>query len=1562
MHVNTRAGSPAPRAHRHGTRVCTAAGRPTLWGRPSSEVKATATAPAAAHWRQVFDILDQALELTPEERAAYVERACGGDRALGADVAALLAGADAATFLEAPAADFAAPLLGDRTADVDRTESGSTIGAYRILRELGRGGMGAVHLAERADNQYRRRVALKVLPGWSAANERLVRRFVEERQILAALDHPDIARLFDGGVTAEGLPWFAMEYVEGAPIDHCCDQRRLPIEERLELFCRVCAAVQYAHRNLVVHRDLKPANILVTPEGRVKLLDFGIAKLLGSDGVDASLTMTGERLMTPLYASPEQVRGNPITTASDVYSLGVLLHELLTGRYPYRLTTREPHAVARAILEQEPERPSVAVLRPLEVSEHTGPTTTPERVAFARGMTPAKLARRLRGDLDTIVATAMQKDPARRYGSAEQLEADVRRHLAGLPLTARPESRLSRARKFARRHRVGVAVTAGVAVLVVAFAVVSSVQAVRIRAQAARIALERDRAEQVSTFLAGLFRTSDPYAGAGSALTAREILDSGAARIDRELVDQPRARAQMLFEMGRAYFGLGVRDRARRFVETSLAIRRRASPEGRLEIAQTLDFLGVVLREEGELDAAERAYREALTIRRQLLGAEHRDVARTLNGLAGLLRAAGRFRVADSVSRAAVAIDKKRPGQNALDLAESLEGLAHSVHERGGFAAAEQLYRRVLTLRRQAFGEEHPEVGRSFVHLAAAVGDAGQDVLADSLFRRGLALERRLLGSDHPDVAAGEAAHARLLRRRGNDAEAESLYREALTIARRRLPAVHALTAAILLGLGELELDRGAPERAEPLLREALAMRRATLPPEHPHSAEAEQLVGAAVLARRRYGEAERYLLPSHGQLREAYGDDDPRTRTARRRLVALYEASRQPSQVARYREPSGRDEATAAPVSRSAPIAARRPIANIFGVSAFRPVSRDPALTDLRDWFQDLMSARLTGDELAPVLSPATRYSLIGEITGTSQRLALEARLVTLPRGSVRTEVRLEGPADSLPHLADRLATRLLASVASETGEDTGALAATSLPALRAHLAGRTAFRLGRWDEARSYFERAVWLDSTFALPSLWLAAAGALQQNPQGADERWKYDAAWRQRDRLGPAGRALLVAHLGPRYPSAPTLVELVAAGEEAARVAPGWAEAWFIAGENLERFGSLVGYPDSKTRAVAAYRQAHALDPTHIPTLDRLLVLAAAFGDREAVRRYAELYFAHSSEAEATDFPRWSTALALGDSAAVAEVRSRLANLPAMDLFRIAVWSQRHAVGLEDGIRAADLLLRRAVSGRERRVATLRVVPSLLNRGRPAEANRVLAAFELGFGRSQSVGGVREFQVYAALYWDGDSSAAAVAARRLEAYLGGAPMGPGEVGDRETASCALAHWRVGAGDLRGARMALTWMRRRTPPAGARATMASPVCAAAAEAQLEATRDSASGAIALARLDSLLRGTSNFRDQMVTVGSLIAARLHETRGEIRLSLDLVRRRSVWNMYLSTQLREEGRLAALSGDRAGALRAYRHYLALRGDPEPALRPEVERVRAELERLERDHTPGSPR
>lgn len=704
----------------------------------------------AARWRQVFDAVDRALELDAAERLTFIKQVSADDPSLGAELAALLDGSDAAVLLESPAVQFAAPILNEILGGPAPAQAESRFGPYRIVRELGRGGMGAVYLAERADDQYEKRVALKVLPAWSGAAARRIQRFLEERQILAALDHPNIARLLDGGVTVDGMPWFAMEYIDGVPIDRYCDEQRLSMDDRLELFCAVCTTVAYANRNLVVHRDLKPPNILVTADAQVRLLDFGIAKLLDGPSRGVPLTTTGERLLTPLYASPEQIRGDPVSTATDVYALGVLLHVLLTGRYPYRLTTWQPYEIERAVLEQEPDRPSAAVQRRDDMMQGTAPAVSPHQLAQVRSSTPSKLGRALRGDMDAIILKALEKEPARRYGNAEQLEADVRRHLDGLPVTARPASRLYQAVKFVRRHRVGSAVTLGAVGLVSAFAVVAAWQA-------ARIALERDRAEAVVGYLTRQFQASSSSPQEGRGVTSRELLDSTAARIEGDLPREPDTRARVMFGIGGAYHTLGLADRAAHFLDAALALQRTLAPGGSPEMATTLDLLGAVRHDQGRLSDADRSYREALTLRRRLLGNRHSDVARTLNGLAAVLMARGRALEAEAAAREALAIDQARASTNPVDVAQSLSSVATALFGRADYAGAEPLYRRALALLRQRFPDEHPDVARSVLDVAATLKAEGQNAAADSLFRSGVALYQRLAVAPTTLMVPGEA-------------------------------------------------------------------------------------------------------------------------------------------------------------------------------------------------------------------------------------------------------------------------------------------------------------------------------------------------------------------------------------------------------------------------------------------------------------------------------------------------------------------------------------------------------------------------------------------------------------------------------------------------------------------------------------------------------------------------------------------------------------------------------------------------------------------------------------
>jgi hypothetical protein len=533
-----------------------------------------------------------------------------------------------------------------------------------------------------------------------------------------------------------------------------------------------------------------------------------------------------------------------------------------------------------------------------------------------------------------------------------------------------------------------------------------------------------------------------------------------------------------------------------------------------------------------------------------------------------------------------------------------------------------------------------------------------------------------------------------------------------------------------------------------------------------------------------------------------------------------------------------------------------------------------------------------------------------------------------------------------------------LLATYAARDEAELAALTSTSLPALRAYLAGRDAYRRGRVREAaEQYFERAAFLDSGFALAVLGLAAVEELE----GPGRIWAVDAIWRRRDQLSQADRALLAAHLGPHYPRPATLAERIAAGVEATRVAPHRVEAWYIAGENLRRYGSLVGRARWEAEAVAAFERALALDSTDAQTLDRLLLLAAHAGDRKAVRRYADLSSIHNPHAESADFLRWRAAVALDDAASLAAVRRQFSDMSDISLQRIVMWSHEHGAGVEDGDRAAAALLRRASATNQRRVALTRMVRVLLNRGRPSEAKRLLAESELDFGPQQGVR-IRDFPIYAALYWDGDTSDAIAAARRLDVFLDGTLRRSADMQDTRTAACALAHWRLAAGEFGAAEEVLARLRRLDAAADSLASPGTRVCLIAVQAQLRAARSDPSGTSALEQLDSLLRAASSSRDLFYNIGNLVAVRLYEARGDFQHALAAARRRAGWNAFLSTQLHEEARLAALNGDRAGAIRAYRHYLALRSNPQPHLRPQAERVRAELEWLERGGEPVAGR
>ncbi|MGH9380768.1 MAG: tetratricopeptide repeat protein [Thermoanaerobaculia bacterium] len=848
-----------------------------------------------ARWQEIDALLDRLFDAAPERRDAILREVEAENPALAHDARRLVAVAEEIDL--PPGGALATSMLRGIEPSPPAPDAvlGKPIGPWRLVGELGQGGMGRVYLAERADGEFEQRVALKLLPAGPRADE-LLRRFEQERRILARLDHPHIARLLDGGTTEEGRPWFAMELVDGARIDDYCDGRRLNVDERLRLFVTVADAVQAAHRSLVIHRDLKPANILVTLAGEVKLLDFGIAKPIDADGQTTDATRTLYRVLTPSYATPEQIRGEPLTTASDVYQLGLLLYELLTGRRAQRLKAATPQAIEGAVCETPPTRPSQAVLRPpTPVGDEAGA----EALATARDTSPRRLARRLRGDLDIILLTALRKEPERRYTSAERMAADVRRHLAELPITARPDSLTYWAHKFVRRHALGVAAASAVALLL---AGLIGFYTIRLATERDRARFEAAKSAKVSELLSELLAGADPYGDPKEEPTVRAVLDAAAARLPDELAGQHELRAEMLTVLGRTYERLGLHDRARPLLEEALAAGRLAFGAEHPHIAQSLNDLGVLARMQGDIDAAVSDLDASLAMRRQLLGPAHKDIAVTLVELGRAYSDRGQYDRAEPLFREALAMRRRLLGDEHRETATSLSDLAFALRDKGDVAGAEALFRQVVALNRKVLGDNHPNTATSLNNLALMVGGRGDHAGAEALLREALAIDVRTLGPAHPALATRFNNLSNAVREQGRIDEAEDFIQRALAIAESALGAEHPLTATCHVSHARVLLAQGRPAQAESVLRQVLQIRRRVLPDGDWTIGTTKSLLGVSLTALGRYEEAEPLLVQAHRSLNDIAGQQGRDARATIASLIALYEAWGRPEQAVPYR------------------------------------------------------------------------------------------------------------------------------------------------------------------------------------------------------------------------------------------------------------------------------------------------------------------------------------------------------------------------------------------------------------------------------------------------------------------------------------------------------------------------------------------------------------------------------------------------------------------------------------------------------------------------------------
>jgi eukaryotic-like serine/threonine-protein kinase len=755
-----------------------------------------ATPPGSTPLQRIFR---EALSLKAEERAAYVERACAGDPALLRAVQALLAvdGMPAG-----PSAGLLPPPPSYRGSPEDSgpyTQTGQQVGPYLLVRLIGSGGMGRVFLAERRD--VHKTVALKVLDGVVRGSQTR-KRFLFERNVLARLDHPNIARFLDAGIRSDGVPYFAMEYVDGQPID--AHAAALSIEDRLRLFDGVCAAVAYAHQQLIVHRDLKPSNILVDKHGTVKLLDFGIAKLL-EDG-DETLTAHGVRPMTPAYAAPEQMRGEPITPATDVYMLGMLLFELLTGRRPYSVRELTASQAERLICEVNIPRPSALI----------------PRGRFSHAV----------DDLDAICLKAVEKDPARRYPTAADLRADVLRYLSQRPVEAHVPTRLYVARKFITRHRMSVALTTAATLMVLGGSAAIAWQARRAHQERLRAEQALGESQSVSNFLIGLFEAQHPTSAMGEEPLARALIERGLQRAEL-LSGQPLVQARMLDTIGRVYHGSGDLDRAEAPLRRALEIRQANLGRWHRDTATSAHNLAALLYDKGAYEEAARAYDWALDVRRSL-GSNDPDLVQTLQSSAILvLRVRRDDRLAEERMREALRIAQNVFGDDDPRVASALNSLAAITDFRADFAGSERLLRRALEIQTKRLGRTHPDTLETLSNLGTTLRDKGDLEGAEIAIREALDLELKVYGPRHLEVLGSMINLATVLQGRGRSADAEALARESLTTAESAFGPNHIMVAHLSRHFGRFLAARGAYREAEQMYLRAIDIYRAKFGDSH---------------------------------------------------------------------------------------------------------------------------------------------------------------------------------------------------------------------------------------------------------------------------------------------------------------------------------------------------------------------------------------------------------------------------------------------------------------------------------------------------------------------------------------------------------------------------------------------------------------------------------------------------------------------------------------------------------------------------------------------------------
>jgi len=851
-------------------------------------------------WDKIKSLFQQTVELPPDQRKTFLDKNCKDDQDLRREIESLIeAHYKSETFLEAPPFQITQPETNENSSD---QLIGMRIDKYLIEKKIGEGGMSVVYSAVRADEQFKRRVAIKFIKRGMETDE-IIKRFKIEQQTLAGLNHSNIARIIDGGAAENGLSYFVMELIEGRRIDTYCKDKELSVTEKLKLFQKVCSAIQYAHQNLVVHRDIKPGNIFVTADGTPKLLDFGIAKLLDSSSEQANLTRTGLRVMTLEYASPEQLMGKQITTATDIYSLGVVLYELLTGYFPYEFKNSFPSEVERVVCTTDPEKPSTAVSRRREkqITAKDGDAFYHEHTSRIDNKNNEKIRHRLSGDIDNIVLKAMQKEPERRYSTVEQFSEDIRRHLEGLPIIARKNSIGYRSKKFFERHRAGT-ISALIILIVIVLGIIGVIYQAKVAAnERDKAQIESLKANKINSFLENMLSSADPYEK-GRNVKVVEILDNAVKKIDMGLKGQPEIQAELRTTLGITYQDLGVYNKAQAQLEQALRIRESLYGKNNDETATSMQNLASILYDEGNFQKAKVLYEKAIKIHKKFMKPNDTPLAEALNQYGQLNMEFGKYDMALKFLKASYAMYSKE-GKETSNASALINNIALVLDYKGKLDSAESMYRKALSISYKLPGNNDLQIAHETNNLAGVLHEKGDFKDAIELYKKSLAIREKDLGINNPEVGlaicnlGGEVYYVK------DYSRSLEKVKESLKIWKKTLPADHPYFAKAYLWLAKNYNEKREPKIAENYLLKALKIEYKKLSGYKFYIAETKCELGRSYFLQKNYTKAKPLLTKNFDIIENKFGEKNIDVVNYARVISNMYLELKEPEKANKYRE-----------------------------------------------------------------------------------------------------------------------------------------------------------------------------------------------------------------------------------------------------------------------------------------------------------------------------------------------------------------------------------------------------------------------------------------------------------------------------------------------------------------------------------------------------------------------------------------------------------------------------------------------------------------------------------